>query len=190
MVDYVPVFNQFTFLYYQFIFYGWDLPRTSRRKIETHSSTRNITNHTRGNPTCFCYNCQAVKSCKRRNCSYKRLQITCTILCKCRTYWLLKPVHISGKEWIRPLRLVTYSRYLCKVRTFNRAIFHFDLLDECVQLTISDRLCFLCFPKIWSMSYHGLVRLVQNKECYFMFSYTFFPFLLFSIKKFALLSLL
>ena len=41
------------------------------------------------------------------------------------------------------------------------------------------------------MSYHGLVRLVQNKECYFVFSYTFFfPFLLFSIKRFALLSLL
>ena len=45
-----------------------------------------------------------------------------------------------------------------------------------VPLTISYHLCFLHIPKIWSMLHHVSVGRIQNKECCFMFTHTFWRF--------------
>ena len=52
----------------------------------------------------------------------------------------------------------------------------FNATTECVSLTISFHLCFLCIFKFWSMLHHGSVGQVQSKEYYFMFTYTFVTF--------------
>ena len=56
---------------------------------------------------------------------------------------------------------------------------------------LSDKIALLYFlrlSKVWSMLHHGSVGWVSNKECYYMFTYTFLVFLsLFFIIKFVLL---
>ena len=55
---------------------------------------------------------------------------------------------------------------------------------ECVPLTISYRLDFHPSSKVWSMLHRRPIGRVKNKECYFLFTYTFFGiFKLVFIKK-------
>ena len=49
-------------------------------------------------------------------------------------------------------------------------------LWECVPLTISYHFYFFCISKVWSMLHQGSVGWVQSRECYFMFTYTFWHF--------------
>ena len=59
----------------------------------------------------------------------------------------------------------------------------FKAITECVPLTTSFHLYFLCISKVWSMLHQGSLGQVQHKECYFIFTYTFM-----NIKKFVFLS--
>ena len=52
----------------------------------------------------------------------------------------------------------------------NETMENFEDL-ECVSLTVSYHLYLIRTSKAWSMLDHGSVG--QNKECYFMFTYTF-----------------
>ena len=55
---------------------------------------------------------------------------------------------------------------------------------ECITLTISYHLYFLRISKAWSKLHRGSVGRVQGKECYIMFTYTFFDiFCCFSSKN-------
>ena len=54
---------------------------------------------------------------------------------------------------------------------------------ECVPLAISYHLYFLRISKVQCMLHHESVERVQSKERYYMFTYTFWLFLLFFIKK-------
>ena len=48
---------------------------------------------------------------------------------------------------------------------------------ECLRLIKwFTSIYFLCFSKVWSMIHHGSVGWSQNKECYFLLSYTFLTF--------------
>ena len=60
-----------------------------------------------------------------------------------------------------------------------------NCIKECVPLTIFYHLHFLRISKVWSMLHYGSIGRVQNKECYFIFTYNFAAFFLFLIKKLA-----
>ena len=54
----------------------------------------------------------------------------------------------------------------------NETMENFEDL-ECVSLTVSYHVYLIRTSKVWSMLDHGSVGQFQNKECYFMFTYTF-----------------
>ena len=88
-----------------------------------------------------------------------------------------------------------FSCECCEVFKSSFFIEHFRYLFlnkervhiECVSLTISYRLCFLRFSKVWSIFYNGSVKRVQSKQCNSLPACTFLPlFYCFPLKKLCL----
>ena len=74
----------------------------------------------------------------------------------------------AKKEFIHKLKFSNRSSILTsiKLRLSDMSVFHRQFLIT----------YFLCISKVSSMLHHGSVGQVHSKECYFMFTYTFWHF--------------